>query len=67
MSFKKVMKNMSAKAVNLIHSVASPEELSEEVYGSKVTGRSSSSAAADLSSGMASWCFEEEGTLGSAS
>ena len=50
-SVKKVMNNMSAKVVNSIHYVASLEELSEEVLDSKVTRRSSSLAATDLTLG----------------
>jgi hypothetical protein len=49
------MNNMSAKAQNLVHSAASPEELSGVISSSKVTGLASASAAADFPSGITTW------------
>jgi hypothetical protein len=51
--------------VNLIHSEASPEELSEDVSDSEVFGTSSSSAVVEVPSILASG-YEDEGTVGSA-
>ena len=47
----------------MIHSQASPEELSDL----EVSGTSSSSAAAAADPSRLTWVLEEEGTLGSAS
>lgn len=54
-SVKKVTNNMSSEMQNWVHSVASPEELSEVISSLEVTGFSSSSVASDLPSGIITW------------
>ena len=51
--------------MNMIHSEASPEELSEEVYDSEVCGTSSySAAAASANPSRLTWFLDKEGILG---
>ena len=53
--------------MNMIHSEASPEELSDEVSDSEVSGTSSSSTTTTVEPSRLTWVLDEEGTLGSAS